>query len=680
MALRADTIALPPGSPIGPCHLHGLREFDLVLVTGANGSGKTTLLSPLDAPGPTKGTVGCITDEGAQQNYGAQGVQRSITFIRSTQLLERFRDLSGALALAANTVRPRHEAQLLRQLATHAGAQESALDAAEPLQITQLKGAYLTADRACGARPRTAAEYNRLGAALAQRARGSWTHHEPCGASMERLAAEGALTPQPRNLGGLTELSQAVALLPAALAAPNPPTSAAARCEAAELALADSIEEAINELPEGDRPSPQPQKIDTAHALKAKLQDAARSMRAALEAKDALGQCRAVAARYLRTEADRGVAVDACPVCAHAMDAARVCAQLAAPATAHDPETGGWREKEARFDSLAGQLEVKARALEAARDQASKEHADLRRPIGQCENALRNSISQHARTVTEARVAIFERCRDWMSDFGDAAPSSTAVTAASALVVRARKSVEGLQAEERALNEGLSQAQQEFAAFQALGTALAMRASLDAAPWNLALDELQAARRRQAQRDRWINVLNRMAHDRETEARAAQATLVKDTGMQARFDALVSRIRHPSVQTLQYQGVAVTRAGAEAHGQLSEGQTALVNIAAAIAVAGKVAGAPGHPPGWIAFDEPTNGLDAEARQQVAEYLGSMTTQDLPCQLFVATFDEDFADRLQRAAHTAGRRVRRVRMQPFRPGQPCDPRIEDLLPN
>ena len=124
----------------------------------------------------------------------------------------------------------------------------------------------------------------------------------------------------------------------------------------------------------------------------------------------------------------------------------------------------------------------------------------------------------------------------------------------------------------------------------------------------------------------------------------------------------------------------MTRAGAAAHDQLSEGQTALVNIAAAIAVAGQVAGAPGHPPGWIAFDEPTNGLDAEARQQVAEFLGSMTTHDLPCQLFVATFDEDFADRLQRTALTAGRRVRRVRMQPFRPGQPCNPQIEDLLPN
>jgi DNA repair exonuclease SbcCD ATPase subunit len=120
------------------------------------------------------------------------------------------------------------------------------------------------------------------------------------------------------------------------------------------------------------------------------------------------------------------------------------------------------------------------------------------------------------------------------------------------------------------------------------------------------------------------------------------------------------------------------RAGVASQDALSEGQTALVNIAATIAVAGKVAGAPGHLPGWLAFDEPTNGLDEAARQQVAEYLGSMTMRDLPLQIFVATFDEEFAIQLQRTALNAGRRVRRVRLPPFRPGQPCGLTIEDPL--
>lgn len=681
MPMRVDQITLPTGSPIGACSLQGLRGVDLVLVTGPNGSGKTTLLSPLDAPGRATGTVGCITEAGARQDYDAQGVQRSITFIRSTKLLAGFQDLSQALGLAANTVRLQHEARLLRQLARQAKDGESPVALTEPRQITDLKNAYLSADRTCGPRPRTVAEYNRLGTILAERARTVWPPCRPGGPPPERLAAEEAVRPQAQTLSGLHELSQAIARLPAHMATATASQSAAVRSEAAALALAASLEESLAELP--DRGHEVPRATGTAsdvQAVVAALEAASRSMQAALEAKDALGQCRAIASGYLQAQAKRGITVDACPVCAQPIVASQLDARLSAPAAEGDAESTRWRAAKQRFDALVRRIETDAHAWATASAQAAAEHADRLTPIRACMTALPTPVAQHATSVTATRQAIHQSCSDWLATFENAPPSSAAFTAASAMVAEVRRSLEALQAEERALNDGLVQAQQDFSAFQALGIALAARASLDASPWDLALDEVQAAARRQAQRDRWISVLSRMAAAREAQALIAQSTVVNDPGVQARFAALVSRVPHPAVQTLQYQGSAVTRVGAAAHDQLSEGQTALVNIAAAIAVAGKVAGAIGHPPGWIAFDEPTNGLDAEARQQVAEYLGSMTTHDLPCQLFVATFDEDFADRLQRTALTAGRRVRRVRMQPFRPGQPCIPQIEDLLPN
>jgi ABC-type molybdenum transport system ATPase subunit/photorepair protein PhrA len=682
MPLRVDQITLPAGSPLGACSLQGLEGVDLVIVTGPNGSGKTTLLSPLDAPGATTGTVGCIVDGDARQNYAAQGVQRSITFIRSMQLLDGFQDLSQALGLAANTVRLQHEAQLLRQLARQAKRDAaSTIAVSEPRQITDLKNAYLSADGKCGSRPRTVSEYNRLGATLAGRAHAAWTPCQPTGPSMDRLEAEEAVRPRAQSLAGLPEFSQAIARLPSHLENSAAPTSAAARSEAAALKVAASLEEALAELPEHGRQVPRaPGTAAEADAVVAALKAASRSMQAALEAKDALGQCRAIASGYLQAQAKRGIAVDACPVCAQPIDASQLDARLSAPAAEGDPESKVWRAARQRFDALAQQVESDAHASAMASAQAAAEHAGIRTPIRACMTALQAPVAQHAASVTAARTTILQRCNDWLANFEKTAPSSAAVTAAGAVVVQARRSLEALQAEERALNDGLVQAQQDFSAFQALGIALAARATLDATPWDLALDEVQAAARRQLQRDRWISVLNRMADAREAQASIAQSTVVNDPGVQARFTALVSRVPHPAVQTLRYQGSAVTRAGAAAHDQLSEGQTALVNIAAAIAVAGKVAGATGHPPGWIAFDEPTNGLDDAARYQVAEYLGGMTTQDLPCQIFVATFDEDFADRLQRAALAAGRRVRRVRMQPFRSGQPCNPQIEDLLPN
>jgi energy-coupling factor transporter ATP-binding protein EcfA2 len=674
--MRVETIALPPASPIGACSLEGLDKFDLIIVTGANGSGKTTLLSPLDAPGAATGSVGCIADTGARQMYVAQGVQKSITFVRSTQLLTGFRDLSQALGLATNTVRLQHEARLLRQLANHANAAEPAMAAMEPPQITALKGAFLVADGACADRPRTASEYNRLGTELARRLQGTWGHRDPGAAPMERLAAEAGVTPQHRNLEGLSEFSQVVAALPPAPAATNPPPSAAARFEAAALALAASIEEAVHELPVHERPNPQPPQADAAaKVVTAALQLAARAMQAALEARDALGQCRAVAARYLRAQRDRGVAVDACPVCANAIDASQV---LPPGDPAQDQEAHEWRTREQRFKALARNLQTAAEALETTRLQAQQEHAAILTRFRDCADTTRNPVAQHAPSVRAARQALHRRCSDWQIQFGSTTPSSAAVTAAREGVADARQLLDALQAEEHALNGGLAQAQRDFAAFQQLGAALAARASLDAAQWHLALDEVQAASRRQSQRDRWIAVLTRMAAARQAEAETAQATLVQDAGMQARFDALVSRIHHPSVQTLRYQGREVMRAGVASQDALSEGQTALVNIAATIAVAGKVAGAPGHLPGWLAFDEPTNGLDEAARQQVAEYLGSMTMRDLPLQIFVATFDEEFAIQLQRTALNAGRRVRRVRLPPFRPGQPCGLTIEDPL--
>jgi hypothetical protein len=614
-----------------------------------------------------------------RQNYVAKGVHQSITFIRSTQLLAGFRDLSQALGMAANTVRLQHEARLLRQLANHADDAEPATALMEPPQITALKGTYLIADATCGARPRTAAEYNRLGAELAHRVSGTWVHRDPGAAPMERLAAEAALTPQHRNLDGLPELSQIVAELPAALTAPNPTPSAAAHCEAAALGLAASIEEAMHELPKRERPDPQPPQLDAAAtAVVTALQSAAQSMQAALEAKNALVQCRAVADRYLRAQQDRGIAVEACPVCANAIDAKYVHAQIAPRDSDENQEADEWRDRERRFNALTRQLRTAAEALETSRNQAKAEHAAILRQFQRCADATHHPIAQHAPTVGAARQTIHQRCSGWKNQFGNATPSSAAVTAAREIVIKARQLVEALQAEERALNDGLAQARQDFAAFQHLGAVLAARASLDAAQWDLALDQVQAASRRSAQRDRWIAILNRMADDRQAEADNVQATLVQDAGTQARFDALVSRIPHPSVQTLRYYGRDVMRANVATQDRLSEGQTALVNIAATVAVAGKVAGAPDHPPGWIAFDEPTNGLDEAARKQVAEYLGGMTLQELPCQVFVATFDEEFANELQKAALGAGRKVRRVRMPPFRPGQHCTPQIEDPI--
>jgi energy-coupling factor transporter ATP-binding protein EcfA2 len=107
----------------------------------------------------------------------------------------------------------------------------------------------------------------------------------------------------------------------------------------------------------------------------------------------------------------------------------------------------------------------------------------------------------------------------------------------------------------------------------------------------------------------------------------------------------------------------------------------LVNIAAAIAVVGMVAGTPDHRPGWIVFDEPTNGLDSNGCKQVAQYLGSLTVADVSCQIVIATFDTAFAEQLMSCAVSQGnRRVKHVSLPEFQPGHAVSPVVRERIPN
>ncbi|MFM7806860.1 MAG: hypothetical protein ACKPEA_02885, partial [Planctomycetota bacterium] len=123
---------------------------------------------------------------------------------------------------------------------------------------------------------------------------------------------------------------------------------------------------------------------------------------------------------------------------------------------------------------------------------------------------------------------------------------------------------------------------------------------------------------------------------------------------------------------LAFLGSRVSAGGEDRSKALSEGQTVLANIAAVIAVVGKVCGSAAHRPGWIVFDEPTNGLDEASRDAVADYLGGITTQDLPGQIVVTTFDRPFADRLIAEARRNGRRIRHIELPDFVPGRPVQP--------
>jgi DNA repair exonuclease SbcCD ATPase subunit len=135
--------------------------------------------------------------------------------------------------------------------------------------------------------------------------------------------------------------------------------------------------------------------------------------------------------------------------------------------------------------------------------------------------------------------------------------------------------------------------------------------------------------------------------------------VLSDERIRERFTRLLGKFDDvdPWLASLVYDG-------SELPNHFSEGQTVLVNLAAALTVASAVIGKPGHTPGWVVLDEPTNALDSVAVERMADYLGSLGLDDLPAQMFVATFDEDFANKLVNRARKAGRRVRRISLRRF----------------
>ena len=680
MTWRVDEIKLSSSSPLGAARVDALAQFDLIVITGSNGAGKSTLIEPLRKPG-AKDTVSCIDEAGASQVYSsAQGVPQSVTFLTSTGLMEKFCDLSQALALAANTTRLSNEKQLLAQVqrALPGDVRDDGND--DPPRLDNLRQTYLQADRVCGERIRTVAEYNRMGEGLAARKHVTWQRFDLGAGERARLEAENTIGPEAREVKGLSELRPSLTAIKG-LPVPNAAgQSGATRLDLARKELRAAIDQTRMVIPHAanldalDALDASQEITQSARHVLDSLQVAADRIQAVLDAKDLLGECRHNALEYLGSQHARdGNAVN-CPVCDRSTDPAELSRSLESQVASEDAESLQLRDSMTEIERSSDELDSRLKEFERAVDQANSEHKRILAAIRPLSQQLRPVIGWD-NSVTNAADALRADCETWTQEHA-AGPSFVANEAARKFCQRAEQESNRLEAEERQLNAALGPAQNEFRNLQMLGAAIAARYALDNLSWEVHLDQIDVGRRRMAQHDRWLAALQAMASERGASELTAAKEVVNDPGVQSRFQGLLERLalRHPGLQSLGFRGKAVERNGQDVGKTLSEGQTVLVNIAAAMAVVGKVAGTPSHRPGWIVFDEPTNGLDDEGREQVADYLGGLTTDEVPSQIVVTTFNKDFAERLMTAATQAGRRVQHVDLPDFQLGRPFSPTL------
>lgn len=679
MTLRADVIKLPANCPLGAVSIDALANFDLIVVTGPNGAGKSTLIEPLRKPNVANGTLSCV-DEETKVNvaYEATSVQQSITFITSTELMMKFRDLNQALALAAGTTRLLHVMKLLEQVQKNLSKNNEDLNS-EPPGLNNFRNLYLTADRACGDLLRTDAVYNQIGERLAVRTGITWKNLDLGAPEDVRLGAESSLRPQSRSIAGFSVLNPSLTAL-TRLSVPTAVGESGASClDTATVALNDAIKHAKTLIPPETAPNASQEIAQVAKDVEGNLLSASKHIKDVLDAKDVLRQCRLNALTYFGNQHALTHPTENCPVCKGKIDSAKLSQSLKAQVAGEDEEGLKLRKKLDEIDGMRTRLDSGLKGFNAAEDQARQEHRSILDAISGIVPKLHQAIDWDEVVIGSAKL-LKDSCKSWMK-IHITAPSIAAIKDARILAQLAETESKKLLSTEIALNANLGADQNEFRDLQVLGVALAARHALDTLSWEAQLDKIDADRRSTTQRDLWLAALQAMATERQTQAASATNQVVNDFGVQERFNRLLALLpHHLRLQNLNFCGKEVQLNGVAASNTLSEGQTVLVNIAASIAVVGKVAGTANHLPGWIVFDEPTNGLDEEGRNQIAKYLGGLKITDVPSQIVVATFDNEFAEKLMTKAQTMGRRVKHVELPNFQRGTTVKPQVRIRQPN
>ncbi|MBM3902554.1 MAG: hypothetical protein FJ379_10785 [Verrucomicrobia bacterium] len=665
MAFRLDSITADIRGPLRGTVLKGLAGLDLIVLLGPNGSGKSTLLEPLK--NGSRG-VGCLDPAtGRAESFSATGVNQKVAFLTSVQLMEKFRDLNDALDLAANSIRPSDEALVLGKLKGQ--LDKDTPEASDPPGLEHLRGDYLQQDRICGPNPRTVDEYERLGRRLADRKGVVWRSIDLDAEAGDRKAAELQLLPESRKLAGLNELRPGLNdlhQLPQ-----NPAMVPAGALVDAETQLRSELEAARNAVEGLPPPGAGVTLGDEAKAVLQHLNDALEAIQAVLDAKDLLKEVRTKAKRFLEKREVSPAQPAECPVCEVQINASQIILRLGEQTSGTDVEADELGGRKKKFKNVRDRLHPVLERWAAAVGPGRDAFVVLTGSVESIGLKLAPTVGSDE-SVRIAAEDLRNRCGQWNEEYFGG-PTRQALEGIRDLGHCAETYSKMREQIEADLNQDLAAAQNDFKNFQKIGDALAAARALDRLEWSANPDEAEAERLRTEQRQTWLEVLQQMITERQCRASSARDEVVNDLGVQERFNRFIEKVGpiHPSLRQMAFRGKRLDVGGQDTPEDLSEGQRVLVNIAAAMAVVGKVAGTPDHKPGWIAFDEPTNGLDDDGRGGVADYLGGMSLADVPSQIIVATFDRLFADGLIQKALTSGRAVGRVELPQFEPGRCLD---------
>jgi energy-coupling factor transporter ATP-binding protein EcfA2 len=702
---KVDSIKLPKTSPLGAQTIGGgdtpLSEFDLVVITGPNGSGKTTLATALaDVPHG----VQVVGPDGSSITLGdGSDVAKSLLTRSGSELMGPFQSLKAALAAGSGVAAIRDDKQLLellvakranapfriaRFLPTAANAQDAELRRRidDYLAVEQRAIKALESDR-----PLTRATFNEIGSEVALRLGLTWA--APAVVSDEAMrAAEEAVRPAAKVIVGEAQLLQAIATAIASLDAARA-QQLIDQITTAEKNRAAEIQKAMALAPLApDEAAPAPEQWPArCERFAAADETQITALKAERHALDMLGTIRQQAEEWISQHQS-----DHCPVCSQQVDRDRLVAELRAAA--------GTSERVAEIDRTTRELAARAVSFRRASEEITRridavtqaqrgagvQLAQWRQAVDAIEAACAAATNWDAEVVAVAG-RIREACAaclgnpHWSGNGVDAVAGAGAIVGDLLATISAERRTRAEAAENARRN--LAPAESAFRQLSPLRELLVAREALNTVSWEPRWESAITDELKRKVIKRWQDAVNELIAELDGQEEHAQRTILDNEQVMHRFRTLCTAARHPLIAQAQFDADSVTANGEQIDTkgsrtkagvrlpELSEGFRVIVNLAAFIAVSGHVCVGQQHQAGWIVLDEPTNALDGRNRQEVAKYLGGLSTDLMPRQMFITTFEEEFVKELLAAAKMSGRKALCIELPEWTGNTPVTPTLK-----
>ena len=649
-SVRLDAIELTNASPVGPFKLTGLATAHTVLIVGPNGAGKSSLLRPLKTRTTPGGRAKCLNANNEVVEFNATGVQNNIAFITSVDLLSNIDSLNDALAIAAGASRFRAFVQVIKAASNQLSGMISG--PGSPPSWTHLKQ-FIEQDKRCGTLPRTFDHYTTIGTSLATAMNVIRNPVSEDASDNERLANELTLVPVVAEFPGRRELTEILNSLESLRV-----DGAASRAEQALAELGAACKKIIDdyaiELNNDDV-------LPLAEQVMEWLHNAIHTFEQLITARNTLKACKKLALQYIAASQPEPTE---CPICDHSIAAQSVSAKLSSQVSIDEHNND---VPDPELDAL--EMLNSALRLIKASHYKTKSFVDIAEHCWTLNNQTINKVIERLGLIPtnwhpDVRNVASETkhiCEAWISEY----THWSAAAETSALLTRdhAVSACKRLRDDENELNNGHDGRLILFNQLQSLGALIWIRRELNETPWTVDAEQ---------------EVKNQIFHQYVSELKSLSLEyadhadnaikLVMTDGVKARFTQMLNKLSHAGhpyhVVNAKFDTGTVTNGTSELSDSLSEGQRVLVNCAARLTVASVVIGNDNHKPGWIVFDEPTNGLDSDAISILAEYLSSFSPQEFGGQIIVSTFDTNFASKLVQQSVASARQVKQLNLRRF----------------